>query len=225
MLPLLLLAPALAASPRVGLAVGPAIGGGTAPRGEYFTAAPAGAATITWNLGPFESWVGASGSLLMAGYADGVIPASLLQGELGIGLGSRAFGGGVYVGNGFPGPLYGLYGRGMLPGTGWVDQIGVETRLFHTTVTESTALAVMLRVEPGPGDRPRRTARGATERGEEAPAPGETVRAEPPTEAPPPSQTEGTAIDTPTPEGAPAPSPPATGEPAERSATHHDEPF
>ncbi len=240
----LLVGTALAAPPRLGLAIGPVMGGGTSTHGSYFSAAPAANVTVTWHLGPFESWVGASGSLLLAGYGDEVIPASLLQGEIGVGFGGEAVGAGFYGGSGFPGPILGVYGRATLPGDGWVRRIGVESRLFHTRVTDSVGLAVLLRVEPGFDDRGERRRRGPRPHVARSDAPEATAaNGAPGGEAPAATEsTEGPALAIPVGSAAgPEPAgrqPPAT-EPAPASGetgsapddaggsgtTHHDDPY
>ncbi len=163
MLATLLVGAALARPPQLSLMAGPVVGSGTSSLGTYFSAAPATAITLTWNLGPLESWLGASGSLLMAGSGEDVVPASLLQGEVGVGLGGAGFAGGVYGGNGLPGPVMGLYARGSVKRHGWLKRIGLESRLFYTEATGSTGLALLLRLEPAwPGSRrPEPDTRGA----------------------------------------------------------------
>lgn len=205
MLATLLVGTALAGPPQLGLALGPVVGGGTSTYGDYFSAAPATAVTVTWHLGPFETWVGASGSLLLAGSGDDVVPASLLQGEVGVGFGGRALGAGVYGGNGLPGPIVGLYARGTVPGRGWVRRMGLEARLFGTQATASTGLALLVRIEPGRGrpERPPVEVVAAPPPEEPEAAPVAEVPAEPPVEA----QPEPT-------EDAETPPP-----------THHDEPW
>lgn len=207
MLATLLVGTALAGPPQLGLALGPVVGGGTSTYGDYFSAAPATAVTVTWHLGPFETWVGASGSLLLAGSGDDVVPASLLQGEVGVGLGGRALGAGIYGGNGLPGPIVGLYARGTVPGRGWVRRMGLEARLFGTQATATSGFALLVRVEPGRG-RPERPPVEVVE------APPAEADVAPVAEVPPEAPVE------------PAETPPAPAEDADTpTTTHHDEPW
>jgi len=205
MLVSLLVGAALARPPQLGLALGPVVGGGTSTRGTYFSAAPATAVSLTWHLGPLESWVGASGSLLMAGRGDEVVPAALLQGELGVGIGGAAAGGGLYGANGLSGPMVGLYARATMPRRDWLGRLGLESRLFYAQGTDSTGLALLLRVEPDLRGRERRRS---------AAAPAEPAAEEAPAQGPAPSEDEQRpdATPPPAPEEAPAP-------------THHDEPY
>lgn len=250
MLASLALCAALAAPPRVGIALGPAVGGGDSALGPYLTAAPAGALTVTWPFGPFEAWVGASASGLVGPYGDDLIPAALIQGELGLGVGGRGGSAGFYAGNGFPGPIAGFYGRVMLPGSGWARRMGVEGRLFQTAVTDSTGFALMFRVEPGRDRAEER--RGARRSPPRRPPPGPpppppdaapppNAAAETPDAAPPPGEEPSTVI--PVGGGAPtapsssappaAPPPPAEDAPAapppgdepDAGGTHHDDPY
>jgi hypothetical protein len=224
---------ALAGPLQLGLAIGPAIGGGESTLGSYTTLAPATAIDLTWHLGPFETWAGASASLLMAGVGDRVVPSSLLEAEIGVGLGGRALGAGIYGGNGYPGPIGGLYGRLTWPGPTWCRRVGIEGRAFYTPATDSSGLALMARIEPGRHlGGPRRDERGP---------PRQPDPAEPPPPYPPPPPYgagdqapafEGAALP---PDDASAPAeggaglaipedgaPPAAPTPTE---THHDEPY
>ncbi|MDP2314605.1 MAG: hypothetical protein Q8P41_17005 [Pseudomonadota bacterium] len=221
MLLTLLFGAAFARPPQLSLAIGPAIGGGESARGTWFTAAPATAVAITWHLGPLESWVGASGSLLMAGVGDAVVPSSLLQGELGLGLGGAGFGAGLYGGNGYPGSIVGLYARATVPRPGWMHRVGLESRLFYTAETDSTGLSLMVRVEPAWGRRARVEARktGGAEGQPAVEAPEQEGEAAPgevlayPVDGVPPAES---------PE-APAEAAPSEAAPAEPA--HHEEPY
>jgi hypothetical protein len=169
MLLTLLCAAALAAPPRLGLALGPALGTGDSARGEWFSFAPATAGTLTWGLGPFEVWGGASGSLLLADVAGDLVPSSLLQGELGLGVGSRRFSAGLYGGVGLPGPVVGLYTRVMGRGAtapAWARSVGLEGRIFYADATESTAFALLARVEPQLGREKKRERKRRRDAGE-----------------------------------------------------------
>src|SRR4051794_35900197 len=104
MLPWLLLGTAFASPPQLSVGAGPALARGEGPRGRYVSAAPAVALDVTWHLGAFESWLGGSGSLLLADTHAGLVPSALVDAELGLGVGGRVAGAGVYAGNGLPGP-------------------------------------------------------------------------------------------------------------------------
>lgn len=229
----LLFGAALAGPPQLGLAVGPAVGGGESTRGTFVTVAPISAVTLGWNFGPLDSWVGVSASALMAGAGDGVVPASLLQGELGIGLGGRGLAGGIYGGNGWPGPVWGLYARGTLPRADWLHRMGLESRLFFTEATHSMAVAVMLRVEPAwPGAERRHRAEVAAEasRAQTHPAEQQThgaTDARPAVEAPPEGEMLAYPVDSPPPPRATeAPESERESEPRpEPAPEHHENPY
>jgi hypothetical protein len=191
MLVSLLVGAALARPPQLGLSLGPVVGGGTSTRGTYFSAAPATAVSVTWHLGALESWLGGSASLLMAAQGDDVVPAALLQGELGLGL---------------SGPIVGLYARATLPRRDWLGRLGLESRLFYARGTDTTGLALLLRVEPdwtGADRRARARAEGRD-------------GAEPAVKAPAAS---------PPPEPAPAEDAPSAPPESTPTPTHHDEPY
>jgi hypothetical protein len=231
MLVTLLFGAALARPPQLSLAVGPAVGGGESTRGAFITVAPISTLTVGWHFGPLDSWVGVSGSLLMAGVGDQVVPASLLQGEVGLGLGGPGLGGGIYGGNGWPGPVWGFYARATLPRAGWLHRVGLESRLFFTEATHSSAVAVLLRVEPSwPGAERRRREiaaeeiRGAADRAAAVEVPPEALETEGdegevlayPVDATPPAADPVPAPASPEAEPAPA---------AEPVPAHHDEPY
>jgi hypothetical protein len=206
MLVSLLVGAALARPPQLGLALGPVVGGGTSTRGTYFSAAPATAVSVTWHLGALESWLGGSASLLVAAQGDDVVPAALLQGELGLGVGGTAAGGGIYGGNGLSGPIVGLYARATLPRRDWLGRLGLESRLFYARGTDTAGLALLLRVEPdwtGADRRARARAEGRD-------------GAEPAVKAPAAS---------PPPEPAPAEDAPSAPPESTPTPTHHDEPY
>lgn len=240
MLVSLLVGAALARPPQLSLAAGPAVGGGESTRGSFLTVAPISTLTVGWHFGPLDSWVGVSGSLLLAGQGDAVVPASLLQGEVGLGLGGPGLGGGVYGGNGWPGPVWGFYARATLPRAGWLHRVGLESRVFFTEATHSSAVAVMLRVEPAwPGAERRRRelaaeeTRGAADAVPAVEVPEEALETEAveteasegevlayPVDAMPPAAEPASAPAT---EPAPlAPAAPATETPP---PAHHEEPF
>ncbi|MDP2310361.1 MAG: hypothetical protein Q8P18_30370 [Pseudomonadota bacterium] len=237
----LLFGAALAAPPQLSLAVGPAVGGGESTRGSFVTVAPISALTVGWRFGPLDSWIGVSGSLLMAGSGDDVVPASLLQGELGIGLGGPGLGGGIYGGNGWPGAIWGLYARATLPRTDWMHRVGLESRLFFTEATNSTAVAVMVRMEPSwPGAERRRAVERAAEETAGAadglPAVEVPAGSESPETEGSPGEVLAYPVDAPPQPAEPAPAEPAPAEPAPAEAptplepgadapAHHDEPY
>lgn len=224
MLVTLLFGAAFARPPQLSLAVGPAVGAGESTRGSFITVAPITALTVAWHFGPIDSWVGLSGSLLMAGSGADVVPASLLQGELGLGLGGPGLGGGIYGGNGWPGAIWGLYARATLPRVDWISRVGVESRLFYTEATRSTGVAVMVRVEPAWPDAERR--RRAAERIVE-----KTAGAEPPTAEARVEGTESTGeilaypVDATPPPRQAAPVEPPPERAPEGAPAHHDEPY
>jgi hypothetical protein len=111
-----------------------------------------GAAAIVWHLGPFEPWAGLSSTALLAPRDGAVAPASLVQGELGLGLGGAHFGAGVYGGVGWPGPVAGLYARAMFGGPSWIN-LGLEPRVFYLSDSGATGVSLMARVELGRNDR------------------------------------------------------------------------
>jgi len=221
MLVSLLVGAALADPPRVGAAIGPVLGAGTSTNGSYVSFAPAGALTVTYPVGPLESWVGVSGSLLLAGQGDHVVPASLLQAEVGAGLGGRLASGGVYVGIGYPGPILGLYGRTLFPSASTLEWMGLEGRLFETPATDSTGIALLFRVEPGAGGAHRRPVRRRPPPGPPPPPPP------PPADDRPPGEAPSTVI----PAGEAAPPSGDTGSDGASGASespapeHHDEPY
>lgn len=205
---LLLASHTLAMPPRVAFSLGGAVGGGSSSQGDYVTGSPMGAISMMWHLGPFEPWAGASSTALLTPASGQLGPASLLQGELGIGLGGRHFGAGVYGGAGWPGPVVGLYARAMFGAPGWLN-VGVEPRLFYLGDSGVSAVSVMARVELGRRDRGRRA-----EPEEREPRPEEPT--EPPV-APAPPAPEGDGADA-LPVGEPPPPPP-------EEDRHHDEPY
>lgn len=173
---LLFLATTAFATPHFGLMAGGGVIGGRADDGRsYSSFSPVFAGTVDWRFGFVETWLGLSGTGFVAPYGGEVVPAALLQGELGLGLGSPTLSGGVYIGAGLSGGEGGVYGRLMFPGPTWAPRLGAEFRGFHLGTTSASGMSLMLRAELGESHRPPRRPPG--------PPAG---RPQPPPEPPPP---------------------------------------
>lgn len=116
---------------------------------EYSSTSPVLAATVDWRFAWVEAWVGVSATGLVAPEGDGIIPAALLQGEVGLGLGNPVSSAGIFFGSGLSGGEGGVYGRLMFPGPGWASRLGGELRAFHLGATNSSGAAFLLRAELG----------------------------------------------------------------------------
>lgn len=145
---------ASAASPQLALSFGGAAGTGVdwgldpVEGVSYTTYGPMGAASVNWHLGALETWAGVSMTGLIASWDGYTYPASLFNGEWGIGFGAEQFGVGAYVGAGYPGSSFGLYTH-LLLSEGKESNVGLEGR-FWGSETGVVAGAVMLRIEPQP---------------------------------------------------------------------------
>lgn len=144
---------ATAAPLTFGLGLGPVVGGGESALGSWMSVGPQLTGDVSVQLGWIEGWAGLSASGLLAGGADGAIPAALLQAEVGLGFGNRMFTAGLYGGGGYPGGELGLYGRGTTRAPRWsprwAKRVGAEARLTWLGATDSTAFSLLFRVEPG----------------------------------------------------------------------------
>lgn len=145
---LALIATALAA-PSFGVMVGAGFIGGESPRGAYSSASPVLAGTVDWRFAFVETWLGLSATAFMAPYDGEIVPAALLQGEVGLGLGNPNLSGGVFLGAGLSGGEGGLYGRALFPGPSWAPRLGGELRLFHLGTTDSAGAVLLARAEFG----------------------------------------------------------------------------
>lgn len=183
------------------MALGLGAGGGAAGDESWSTVAPVTTVGYMLHLAFLEGYVGGSSSLLMARQDQTTVPVALAQGEVGLGLGGRAFGVGLFWGAGLGGTGGGLYSHLTFPGRGWVRRMGVEGRLVGYPETNTAAAQVLWRIEPGR----RRT-----------PPPHEVV---PPPPAYPPEQAP-VAV----PLAVPVDEPPPA-EPAEPPPVHHDDPY
>ncbi|MFZ5479137.1 MAG: hypothetical protein ACOZNI_20405 [Myxococcota bacterium] len=200
-----LLAGAALARPYYGVALGGGVLSSEAPGGTLVSYGPVVEVDLGWHAGPLQSWAGLTSAGLVAYTPDGVIPASVLAIEGGLGFGTRDFALGLYGAVGFPGGQVGLYGRWLAPTDGWLGRVGAEGRLFATDVGDAGGLALMLRVEPG-------QAREA--------------RPEPPRPPPPPPRRPPPPHARPYPPPAqPPPPPPPPEDEAEPPPEHHDDPY
>lgn len=171
---------------QLAFSLGVAAGGGDAGGVSWSTAAPMTSVNYMTHLLCIEGWGGASSSLLLAGSPDQTSHlAAPFQAELGLGIGGRAFGVGVFGSRGFAGAGGGLYTHLTLPGPGWVHRMGVEGRIAGYE-SGTTAVELLWRVEP----ENRRTAK---ERRPPPPAYApEQAPVEAPTDsAPPPADDSG----------------------------------
>jgi hypothetical protein len=152
---LLLATHALAAPTYAAMVGGGMIGGESAGQG-YASWSPVVAGSVDWRFAWVEVWVGLSGTGFLA--LDGKqneVPAALLQGEFGVGLGSPTASAGVYLGAGLSGGEGGFYGRFSLPGPSWASRLGGELRAFHLGQFDATGFVLMARAEFGEGSSKR----------------------------------------------------------------------
>lgn len=151
---LLLLVATAFAAPSFGAMAGVGVISGEAGNGrDYASYSPVLAGTVDWRFAWVETWLGLSGTGFVAPYGSGSVPAALLQGEFGLGLGSRTASAGIFFGAGLSGGEGGLYGRVMFPGPTWAPRLGGELRAFHLGATDSSGAALLLRAEFGGGRR------------------------------------------------------------------------
>lgn len=217
---LLLLSSMALAAPHFGVMAGGGAIGGEADGRTYTSFSPLLAGTVDWRFGPVETWIGLSGSGFVVPYEDNVVPAALLQGEIGLGLGNPTLSGGVYLGAGLSGGEGGLYGRLMFPGPTWAPRLGGELRAFHLGNADASGMVLLLRGEFG-SDEPRRRPhrRGPPSGPPRGPPPGPPT-APPPSEPPPPPEPSG-----------PPPEPPApttsspSAPPDDQPPVQHDDPY
>ncbi len=151
---LLLVASAFASPSFAALAGGGVISGTADDRREYSSMSPMLAATVDWRFAWVEAWLGVSATGFVAPDGDGVVPAALLQGEVGLGLGNPVSSAGIFFGSGLSGGEGGVYGRLMFPGPGWAPRLGGELRAFHLGETNSSGMVFLLRAELGGIRRP-----------------------------------------------------------------------
>ena len=147
---LLFLASHALAAPSFGVGAGAGvIGGVSAADRQYSSFSPVLAGTVDWRFAWVEVWLGMSGTAFVAPYGDDVVPAALLQGEVGLGLGSRTASAGVFLGAGLSGGEGGLYGRLMFDGPTWAPRLGGEFRAFHLGTVDASGVELLLRAEFG----------------------------------------------------------------------------
>lgn len=131
------------------VSAGPAVTGGSSPQGDYASISPFIAGNYGWHAWIFESWLGASASLLRGVDANGEYATAPVQGEFGAGLGGRTFSAGFYVSAGFGGGGGGLYAQLSLPAPGKLDRIGLEARTLSYEGGQNQGAALLLRIQPG----------------------------------------------------------------------------
>jgi hypothetical protein len=152
---LLLVHLATAAPTYAALAGGGVITGESGDR-SYASWSPMVAGTVDWRFAFVETWLGLSGSGFVApNRHDDPVPAALLQGEFGLGLGSPVASAGAFFGAGLSGAEGGLYGRVMFDGPAWAQRLGGELRAFHLGQSDAGGVVLFLRAEFGPADRRR----------------------------------------------------------------------
>ena len=144
---------AFAAPTFAAMAGGGVITGETADRG-YASWSPMLAGSVDWRFAWVEAWLGISGSgFVYPNRHEEAVPAALLQGEFGLGLGGPMASGGVYFGAGLSGGEGGFYGRLMFPGPGWAEKLGGELRAFHLGQSDAGGVVLLLRAEFGASAR------------------------------------------------------------------------
>lgn len=147
---LLLLATTALAEPTYGAMVGGGMIAGEARGQGYASWSPMVAGTIDWRFAWVEAWVGLSGSGFVAvDRHEDPVPAALLQGEVGVGLGSPTASAGIYMGAGLSGGEGGFYGRVSFPGPTWARRVGGELRAFHLGQFDASGVVLMARAEFG----------------------------------------------------------------------------
>lgn len=119
---------------------------GTYPPVGYSTLGPVVSGAYNWRFGPIHTFAGGSFTGVMASSGLEAYPVSVVSADFGLGLGTRAFGVGVYGGWGFPRSLGGLYTQVTAP----TDQgrMGGELRFFSTGREDLDGVAVLFRWEP-----------------------------------------------------------------------------
>lgn len=132
---------------------GAAFGGGEQGSESWSSSAPfvsGGYHARVWLL---EAHVGGSASALLGRSGGETVAAAPLQGEVGLGVGSRTLGVGWFGSSGLAGRGGGVYAHLMLPGPAWAERIGAEARVFHYASTDTGGVVLAFRVEPGRGGR------------------------------------------------------------------------
>ncbi len=148
MLPLIL-GVALAA-PTYSLMAGGGVVTGESAEHSYASWSPVVAGSADWRFGWVEAWLGVSASGFIApNRQEQNVPAALLQGEFGLGLGTPQSSAGLFFGAGLSGGEGGFYGRVMFPGPPWASRLGGELRAFHLGRFGAGGLVLLLRAEFG----------------------------------------------------------------------------